>query len=149
MHEPGPSVGTPSSPRVLGVSLGNAQVFSVAGGPRAPADAREQLRERLGSKLDPEVVELAQLLLSELVSNCVLHGSATTSADWIDVTASTFPHAVWVEVSDGGLPFEHEAREPSLDAPTGRGLYLVEQIASRWGISKHPTSVWFELPRAG
>jgi anti-sigma regulatory factor (Ser/Thr protein kinase) len=124
-------------------------VFCVAGGPRAPADARDELRNRLGAKLDPEVIEIAELLLSELVTNCVIHGAAAEPGARIEVAASVFPQVLWVEVSDGGPAFEHEPRMPSPHADSGRGLYLVQQLATRWGINQGgPTRVWFELPRS-
>jgi anti-sigma regulatory factor (Ser/Thr protein kinase) len=132
----------------VAIALGNALVFSVAGGPPAAASAREEIRERLGPKLDPEVVEHAELLLSELINNCVLHGAAAAPDAWIDVTASILPRSVWIEVCDGGPTFQHEPRKPSPDSGSGRGLYLVEQLSSRWGISPRGTArVWFELPR--
>jgi anti-sigma regulatory factor (Ser/Thr protein kinase) len=135
--------------RRVAISLGNALVFSVAGGPQASAAAREEIRQRLGPKLDPDVVELAQLLLSELVSNCVLHGVAGGPDAWVDIAASIHPHSLWVEVSDGGPSFHHRPRRPSPQAESGRGLYLVQELSSRWGISEDgPASVWFELPRA-
>jgi anti-sigma regulatory factor (Ser/Thr protein kinase) len=142
------AVGPPDRRVVL--ALGNALVFSVAGGPTAAYTVRSELRERLGPRLDPEVLELAELLVSELVNNCVLHGAAAGPEVWIDVTASLFPRCLWIEVSDGGPAFKHQPRAPSGDADSGRGLYLVEQVARRWGISARGTArVWFELPRAG
>ncbi len=42
--------------------------------------------------------------------------------------------------------FKHQPRQPSLDSVSGRGLYLVQQISSAWGISTDgPAQVWFEL----
>jgi anti-sigma regulatory factor (Ser/Thr protein kinase) len=89
------------------------------------------------------------LLLSELINNCVVHGVAAARDAWIDVTASIFPRSVWIEVCDGGPSFRYEPRKPSPDAGSGRGLYLVQQLSSRWGISgRGPARVWFELARA-
>ena len=136
------------SGRRVGIGLGNFLVFSVAGGTRAASSARAELRELLGTRIDPSTIELAQLLLSELVSNCVVHGAAGEPDMWIDVSAATFPEMLRVEVSDGGPTFRHEPVLPAVDAGSGRGLYLVAQIASRWGISERGVArVWFELPR--
>ena len=66
------------------VSLGNALPFAVHGGMHAAADARAELAARLAPRLDPEVVEVARLLLSELVTNCVLHGAASSPEVSID-----------------------------------------------------------------
>ena len=137
-----------SNRRVV-ISLGNALVFSVGGGPLAARTVRSELQDRLGPKLDPEVVELTQLLASEVVNNCVLHGAAAAPEAWIDVTASLFPHCVRIEVCDGGPAFRHVPRTPSDDEGSAVGLYLVEQLSGRWGISERGTArVWFELARA-
>jgi serine/threonine-protein kinase RsbW len=139
-------VGRPRSGRRVAIALGNALAFSVTGGPHSAAAAREVLRERLGQKLDPEVVDVAQLLLSELINNCIRHGAAATAETWIDITASIFAQSLRVEVRDGGRTFRHEPREPSPDPGSSRGLFLVQQLASRWGISDRGTArVWFEL----
>ncbi len=138
------------SGRRTAVALGNALVFSVAGGPPAAAAARVAIGDHLQQKLDPELVELAQLLLSEIVNNCVLHGAAAGPETQVDVTASIFPQCLWVEASDGGPAFSHRPVQPAPDSASGRGLYLVDQISSRWGISTQGAArVWFELPRAG
>ena len=135
--------------RHISIALGNALALSVDGGLGAAAEARAELTERLGPKLDPAVVQLARLLLSELVNNCVLHGAAAQPGTWIDITASVFPQTLRIEVSDGGPSFQHEALMPPADQDSGRGLYLVEQMATRWGISERGrTRVWFELPRS-
>jgi hypothetical protein len=57
-----------------------------------------------------------------------------------------------VEVYDPGTGFE-SARTPSLPPPgatQGRGLYLLDQIAARWGNERTADGhrVWFELPRS-
>ena len=94
-------------------------------------------------------MEIAQLLLSELITNCVQHGAAGRPEVWINVRASLFPHALCVEVSDGGPTFRHEPDPPSTDLAAGRGLWLVAELSSRWGISdRGPARVWFELARA-
>jgi serine/threonine-protein kinase RsbW len=132
---------------VLGV--GDALLFSVDGGPQALPAARAELRERFGSKLGSELCGVAQLLLSELVANCVRHGAATQPGTGIDITASLFRHVLRIEVSDGAPTFRYEARPISPDELSGRGLRLVHELSSRWGISdRRPASVWFELQRS-
>jgi anti-sigma regulatory factor (Ser/Thr protein kinase) len=136
------------SGRRVAIALGNLLVFSVTGGAQAASGARDELGERLGATLDQGTIELAQLLLSELVSNCVVHGAAAEPDSWIDVSAATFPRTLRVEVSDGAPTFRHVPVLPALDAGSGRGLYLVEQLSSSWGISARGVArVWFELPR--
>jgi hypothetical protein len=58
--------------------------------------------------------------------------------------------AVWVEVFDPDLRLPRIRTAGETDEG-GRGLYLVEQLATRWG--SRPTTdgkaVWFEMPRSG
>ena len=136
-------------PRRITLALGNAIAFSVDGGPQAPAAGREVLIECLGPKLDRGTAELGQLLLSELITNCVQHGAAGHPGVWIKVRASIFPRVLWVEVSDGGSSFQHQPDPPSPDSPGGCGLWLVGELSTRWGISNRgPARVWFEVERA-
>jgi hypothetical protein len=57
-------------------------------------------------------------------------------------------NSVWVEVFDPDLRLPRIRTAAETDEG-GRGLYLVEQLATRWG--SRPTtdgkSVWFEMPR--
>jgi anti-sigma regulatory factor (Ser/Thr protein kinase) len=130
------------------MSLHNAVTFAVDGGLQAPAAAREQLRARLGPDLDPEIVELAQLLMSELVNNCVHHGAAARPDVRVTVTASLFPSRLRIEVGDGGPPFVHQLKVPPAELEGGRGLWFLAEMASRWGVSsRNPGHVWFDLPR--
>ena len=59
-------------------------------------------------------------------------------------------NAVWVEVFDPDLRLPRIRTAAETDEG-GRGLYLVEQLATRWG--SRPTTdgkaVWFEMPRSG
>ena len=103
----------------MAIALGNLLVFSVTGGAQAASGARVELGNRLGARLDPSTVERAELLLSELVTNCVMHGAAAEQESWIDVSAATFPQMLRVEVSDGGPTFRHKPVLPALDARSG------------------------------
>lgn len=83
------------------------------------------------------------LLVSELVTNAVLH-ARTTFAVQVTMTAT----AIRVSVTDGSsvLP---ERRTYNFLHPTGRGLHLVDSLSDRWGVDLEPTgkTVWFELDR--
>jgi hypothetical protein len=90
--------------------------------------------------LDHLVHDVA-LVATELVTNAVLHGGGLEHLHLREL-----PAGVRVEVSDrssdGPLPgFVAE------DAGTGRGLLLVSQIASRWGVEQGPKgkTVWAEV----
>lgn len=111
---------------------------------RARSEVRRQLEAWGIADRDAEVVEVAQLLVSELATNALLH-----SGGGFRLTLSAAHGVLRCEVSDSGR------RVPRvLDAGTGesgRGLFLVEALALRWGW-RHDgpgKSVWFELGTCG
>jgi len=59
-------------------------------------------------------------------------------------------NSVWVEVFDPDLRLPRIRTAAETDEG-GRGLYLVEQLATRWGSRPTPEgkAVWFEMPRSG
>jgi anti-sigma regulatory factor (Ser/Thr protein kinase) len=114
---------------------------------RAPAEARGAV-ERLANHLRPQECEALQLLVSELITNSVLHAELDRW-QWIDLEIELRPEAVRVTVSDPGPGFASPSRAPRPDEPDGWGLFLIDRMADRWGIaSDGHTRVWFELFRA-
>ncbi len=113
----------------------------------APAIARAAasgLCENL--EISPSLRNTCVLLVSEVVSNAVLHSSAPRDAP-ILLTAAAAEDSVRIAVTDAGDPFTHQVAEPATPCG-GYGLYLVDRTARRWGIDRvGGTSVWFELPR--
>jgi anti-sigma regulatory factor (Ser/Thr protein kinase) len=113
---------------------------------QAPAIARAAISGlcqdlRLGGSLRQTLV----LLISEVVSNAVLHSSGPAEAP-ITVTADVTPDVFRVTVTDAGDGFTPSRRDPER-VEGGYGLYLLERAASRWGVeTTSPTTVWFELP---
>jgi anti-sigma regulatory factor (Ser/Thr protein kinase) len=119
--------------------------FQISGGPRAPETARAQLSERLDDRLEPPVRDDLRLLVSELVTNCVLHGGAGVP-DAITVRTCVRHDLVRTEVCHDGPGFVPPTHEPDLESPGGLGLFLVEQMSAAWGIAEGcETCVWFEL----
>jgi anti-sigma regulatory factor (Ser/Thr protein kinase) len=115
----------------------------LAGSPTAPARARTAL-----GSLDPTLDDLrddVHLLVSELVSNSVLHAAA----EHIELHATTEPRGVRIEVSDPGPGFDEDARrEPSYTGGGGFGLLIVDKVANRWGTGRNGDArVWFEIDR--
>jgi hypothetical protein len=139
--------------------------------------------ERWG--LPRDQVELACLLVSEVVTNVVLHtaaparrrhrmalepagaptgpAAASVPNGWdpdefgdgfTEPPTRTFTlrlrrgaSALWVEVFDGDLRLPRIRSAAETDEG-GRGLYLVDQLATRWGSrpTKDGKAVWFEVP---
>ena len=118
----------------------------LAAGPRAPGQARHALDE-LAREVHPETLDRVRLLVSELVTNSVRH-AGLQQEDRIALRVTTDDRFVRVEVSDPGPGFADRPPLPTIYQDSGWGLYLVEQIADRWGIEKgRETSVWFEIDR--
>jgi anti-sigma regulatory factor (Ser/Thr protein kinase) len=119
--------------------------FRIAGGPHAPLSARTKLAESLEARLDRPVIDDLRLLVSELVTNCVLHGGAGDSAE-ITVRTRLRDGSLHTEVCHDGPVFVPPEEDPDLGSPGGLGLFLVDQMASSWGIAERcQTCVWFEL----
>lgn len=102
----------------------------------AACEARRFIHRQLGSG---EQRELAELLVSELVTNAVSY-----SCGKVELVVRDLGPQIRVEVSD------ESATLPVLRAPDlegGRGLHLVEAIADRWGVEERVDgkSVWFEI----
>ena len=112
----------------------------------APGTARAAVSELCGELgLNGSLRQTLVLLVSEVVSNAVLHSCGPTDAH-IGLTAEVGEDAVRVTVTDAGEGFVPGRRDPTR-AEGGYGLYLVEKASSRWGVDPSgPTSVWFELP---
>lgn len=112
------------------------------GTPEAPSVARRAL-SRLRGDIDPPVMETMRLLVTELVSNSVKHSQSESVRLKVAVGRS----GVLVEVTDQGAGFQHKPQGVLPARESGWGLFLVERLAHRWGISREGsgTRVWFEL----
>jgi anti-sigma regulatory factor (Ser/Thr protein kinase) len=120
--------------------------FELAGGPYAVTAARLALAD-LDSKLDPSTAFDVRLLVSELVTNSVQHASVGPD-DSIRLKVGIGEASVRVEVSDDGPGFEPGEPAPDSQTDSGWGLFLVNQLADRWGVEpKDEGCVWFEIDR--
>jgi serine phosphatase RsbU (regulator of sigma subunit)/anti-sigma regulatory factor (Ser/Thr protein kinase) len=124
-----------------------ALALRLRGGPHAPAAARTALDGLQARSMDPAEAHRARLLLSEVVTNSVVHGGSSDSADWIGLDVELSPEALRVEVRDDGPGFRPAPELPSPMETGGRGLYLVDELADRWGVADGGRRVWFELDR--
>lgn len=91
----------------------------------------------------PETTPAAELLVTELVTNAVLHARTT-----VEVTVEPRGPMVRVGVADSS-PRPPRRRKHSVDSGTGRGLVLVERMSDSWGVEPRSGGkvVWFELCR--
>jgi DNA-binding NarL/FixJ family response regulator len=108
------------------------------------AAARRFMEETLSRWECADVLDVVNLLVSELVTNAVVHGGSEA-----EVSVLLTPSALRVEVGD------HDEFVPSPKgadddwATSGRGLALVEAMAKAWGIERVPGGkvIWFEVDR--
>ncbi|MFI7005865.1 SpoIIE family protein phosphatase [Streptomyces sp. NPDC050145] len=115
--------------------------------PERISAARQQLRELLHDWSDEDQVDSAVLMVSEMVTNVLVH----TDGDALLVAAVSGgtgggPRRLRVEVADSSDDLPHKRRPGEL-ASSGRGLVLMELLASRWGVDPRGEGkcIWFEL----
>ena len=121
--------------------------IELRGGPAAVGAARHAIEDLADQEGLPRADDL-RLLVSELVTNSVLHGGAGPD-DSVHVHVERPDSRIRVEVCDDGRGWTEMMRSTSLDSeqpPGGWGLMLVGALADRWGVrAGERTCVWFEL----
>ncbi|MFD4376809.1 ATP-binding protein [Streptomyces sp. NPDC058486] len=102
-----------------------------------PARLRRMLRAGLTHWGRSDLVDTAQLLLTELTTNAFRHADAPT----VGVRVGRKGGQLRIEVADGSPlgPLPHPA---GLYEEHGRGLVLVDSMADAWGVSSDRTTVW-------
>ncbi|MCW2896929.1 MAG: anti-sigma regulatory factor [Actinomycetia bacterium] len=94
----------------------------------------------------------AGLVLSELVSNAIRHGTPLPDS-LVKVSWTLSDESIEVAVSDGGGPTVPMVNKPAAGALGGRGLGIVDRLSLRWGVYTRQdgseTTVWAALPLSG
>jgi anti-sigma regulatory factor (Ser/Thr protein kinase) len=113
------------------------------------SDSVRRARRTIAAFLDPSevpvtVVEDLLLLVSELVTNAVVHAGSPAV-----VRLDADVERIKVAVADRDPEKAPKMAEPEPLSPSGRGVLLVDRLASRWGVEPQRSGkvVWFELPR--
>ncbi|MCP9946995.1 SpoIIE family protein phosphatase [Streptomyces somaliensis] len=109
--------------------------------PEGVAELRAAARERLDAWGLSEAIFATELILSELVTNAIRYGSAPVRVRLIRDRVLT------CEVSDGSSTSPHLRYAATTDEG-GRGLFLVAQLAERWGTryTGRGKVIWAEQP---
>ena len=124
--------------------MGSEMTLELPRDEHAPSRARSALCAFQGT-LPEERLEVARLLMSELVTNAVKYGE--NGAVRVEVAAAS--GRLRAEVIDDGHGFVPAPRDrEGTDGVGGWGLPLVERLADRWGAYVGSTHVWFELEAA-
>ncbi|MFF7642841.1 ATP-binding protein [Streptomyces canus] len=112
--------------------------------------ARRQVAAQLTDWGLPRVVDDATLIVSELVTNAVCHGAGPVWHALRYVTGDGATDVVRLEVGDHGQGWGGTSVPPAREGDLscgGRGLSLVEALASRWGAwcLPHGFVVWVDM----
>jgi two-component sensor histidine kinase len=114
---------------------------SLAVGPSAPSEARKLVHDiQLGDDARASV----ELIVSELVTNTVRHGSDGPGGK-LSVTLRREGERVSGVVCGRGPAFTWVEHDPELEEPGGLGLMIVDRVSARWGIKRNSNvCVWVE-----
>ena len=109
--------------------------------PSSVRDARRMIRECLSEAGREDLADTAELLVSEIVTNALVHAGT-----YIDVAFTLVDGGLRVEVTDGS-PHAPTVRGYGPSAGTGRGLMLLDEMVDDWGVrSGEPgKTVWFQI----
>jgi anti-sigma regulatory factor (Ser/Thr protein kinase) len=110
----------------------------------APSQARTLVRRTVGELVPADLLDTAELLISELVTNAVLHGSGV-----VVVSVDCENHTVELAVSDDE-PTPPALQPERLMSLGGRGMRMIESLAGDWGVRPRTDGpgkqVWVRLP---
>ncbi|MBW5425777.1 ATP-binding protein [Streptomyces sp. BG9H] len=124
--------------------------FALAPRPGSVAQARRLMRVRLGewAVRDDDACDAAALILSELVTNAVVHTASRRIICELCADPEKLRIAVRDEGCGSGVP---RPVHRGADEEHGRGLLLVDAVSSAWGVHDAGPgigrTVWAELRR--
>jgi anti-sigma regulatory factor (Ser/Thr protein kinase) len=116
------------------------------GGHDAPSRARRSVHARLEGHISARKATDAALLVSELVSNSVVHANVGPRRA-LTVEVTTLDDRVRIAVTDPGSRLRPRLLPPDPETPGGLGLVLVDELCETWGVRQDltRTCVWCEL----
>jgi anti-sigma regulatory factor (Ser/Thr protein kinase) len=112
--------------------------------PSSVPTARQLARAFAAPVLSEKQYGNFDLALTEVFSNAVRHSG---SSDEIVLTLTAKRDYLCVRVTDGGAGLMPSPGAMSTENGAGFGLFLVEQLTRRWGMTREDarTRVWFEI----
>lgn len=106
----------------------------------AATEARRAVTACFEPVLGAETLDDVLLVVSELVTNALLHGHGE-----IGLRMAFEPHRVTGVVTDEGAAFDSAPLQRDPTRIGGHGLYIVGRVAERWGVGDDAAHVWFEI----
>lgn len=123
-------------------------VIEIAGGVGAPARARRWVLSCLANEpIGPAQGDVA-VIVSELVTNSVVHAHADSS-QFLTITVAMLKDRLRIAVTDNGSESVPRLREADHDTPGGLGLRIIDRLCLGWGVIRNgagTTEVWCEVP---
>ena len=118
----------------------------IPGGDDAPMRARRSVHAQLQGHVPATTASDAALLVSELVTNSVVHANVGPSRV-LTVEVTTLDDRLRIIVTDPGSRLRPCLLPPDPGTPGGLGLLLVDELCETWGVWQDlgPTCVWCEL----
>ena len=123
-------------------------MIEIAGGVGAPAHARRWVRSCLASEPIGSPEADVVVVVSELVTNSVLHAHADSS-QLLRITVGRIKDSLRIAVTDNGSETVPHLRVADVKTPGGLGLRIVDRLCLSWGVIRNgtgTTEVWCELP---
>lgn len=115
----------------------------------SPEVARRRVRETLGLfQADPGVLDDAELLASELVTNGVLHARGCPAGSVLEFFLIRDRESLFLECRDASRELPRSMGAPDTLAQSGRGMFLIARLSVDHGIyltHESGKSVWCEL----
>lgn len=139
--------GAPADDRRVNVTVARALAIALDADTDAPTRARRAVADTLRD-WRPDRCDAIMLVVSELVTNAVRHGSCDRR-DRISLTVRRRDDATRIEVTDSGARGRavEEVERTGPAQRSGWGLPIVAELTDRWGVERGPgrTCVWCEI----
>ncbi|MGH2884641.1 MAG: ATP-binding protein [Solirubrobacteraceae bacterium] len=149
VRRPGTTAGARvTKPTTEPSSSGWAGAVTIRGGRGAPARARRHVLSQLDGEVSETRAADAALVVSELVTNSVVHAAVGDDQSlWVEL--ATVDDHLRIAVVDPGSELEPRILPPDPMNDGGLGLVLVDRLCSTWGVVHNTagtTRVWCDLP---
>jgi anti-sigma regulatory factor (Ser/Thr protein kinase) len=119
----------------------------IRGGVDAPSRARRSVLSELAGQIAPATAPDVALIVSELVTNSVLHANVGAGGT-LTVELIRLDDRVRINVIDPGSPLEPRLLPPDPERLGGIGLRVVDELSEAWGVARNGiagTRVWCDV----